>query len=268
MMMPAYEQSTQRNALVCASSQGLGKAIAEALASQGHSLFLTARGEDRLDELKQSLMETYGVTVHTFVCDLTQAAQRTKLIAAVRDAWPGGPDIVVHNTGGPAPSTTLDTEYTHWTNGFNSLFMSIAQLNAAFLPMMCERSWGRVVTVTSLAAIEPVEHLAVSNAMRAGVTGYNKTLASEVAVSGVTVNCVAPGYIATERLKHLFHFRAQQEGGTPLEAQRRVERSIPAHRLGQPEEFAHAVAFLCTEGASYITGQTLCVDGGLRRSTV
>jgi 3-oxoacyl-[acyl-carrier protein] reductase len=265
--MPAFEQPMQRNALVCASSQGLGKAIAYALAEQGHHLFLVARTEERLEEVKAELEATFNIKVHLQACDLSNAAQRTKLITAVHEAWPGGPDILIHNTGGPAPSTTLDTEYTHWTNGFNSLFMSIAQLNAAFVPMMCERSWGRVVTVTSLAAIEPVEHLAVSNAMRAGVTGYSKTLATECAVSGVTVNCVAPGFIATERLKHLFHFKAKQQGCSILEAQHAIERSIPARRLGTPEEFAHTVAFLCSEGASYITGQTLCVDGGLRRST-
>jgi len=266
--MHGYDSSSQRNAVVCASTQGLGLSTAEALAKDGHNLFLTARDKERLNHVAKQLAEHYKIEVLTFPCDLGNAKQRTDLIKAIQEAWPTGPDIIVHNTGGPAPSDVLGTEYTHWTNGFNSLFMSIAQINAAFVPMMCERGWGRVVTVTSVAAIEPVTNLAVSNTMRAAVTGYNKTLANDVAAAGVTVNCVAPGYIGTERLKQLFQYKASVDNCTPDQARHAIEATIPARRLGKPKEFAHAVRFLCSEGASYITGQTLCVDGGLRKSSV
>ena len=267
-MSPAYTNAAQRNALVCASSQGLGLAIAERLAQEGHNLFLTARHEDKLSEVVKDLGERFGVNVHYVPCDFGIASSRTKLIEAVLNHWGTGPDILIHNTGGPPPSTVLGTEYVQWTHGFNNLFLSIVQLNQAFVPMMIEREWGRVVTVTSVAAIEPVANLAVSNSVRAAVTGYSKSLANEVASHHVTVNCVAPGYIQTERLEHLFKYRASQENCTPQEAKRHVENTIPARRLGKPSEFASAVAYLCSEEASYISGQTLTVDGGLRRSSV
>ncbi|MCE2930482.1 MAG: SDR family oxidoreductase [Vampirovibrionales bacterium] len=265
--MQAYKSSQQRNALICASSQGLGLAVANRLAEDGHNLFLVARNEERLAKVKQELEEAHKVQVHTYVCDLNVASQRTKLLEALLALWPAGPDILVHNTGGPTPSTVLDTEYVQWTHGFNSLFLSVVQINQALVPLMVERGWGRVVTVTSLAAKEPLTHLAVSNALRSGISAYSKTLATEVASSGVTVNCVAPGYIQTERLKHLFHYRAEQAGTTPLQAQRQIEQNIPAQRIGKASEFAHAVSFLCSEGNSYMTGQTLVVDGGLQKST-
>ena len=265
--MHAYQSSQQRNALICASSQGLGLAVANRLAEEGHNVFLVARNEARLAKVKPELEEAHSVQVHTYVCDLNVASQRTKLLEVLLALWPAGPDIVVHNTGGPPPSTVLDTEYVDWTQGFNSLFLSVVQINQALVPLMVERGWGRVVNVTSLAAKEPLSHLAVSNALRAGLSAYSKTLASEVAASGVMVNCVAPGYIQTERLKHLFHFRAEQTGTTPLQAQRQIEQNIPAQRLGKASEFAHVVSFLCSEGCSYMSGQTLVVDGGLQKST-
>ena len=265
--MHAYQSSQQRNALICASSQGLGLAVANRLAEDGHNLFLVARNEERLLKVKQELEDAHKVQVHIYVCDLNVASQRTKLLEVLLTLWPAGPDIVIHNTGGPPPSTILDTEYVQWTHGFNSLFLSVVQINQALVPLMVERGWGRVVTVTSLAAKEPLPNLAISNALRSGISAYSKTLATEVASSGVTVNCVAPGYIQTERLKHLFHFRAEQAGTTPLQAQRQIEQNIPAQRIGKAAEFAHAVSFLCSEGNSYMTGQTLIVDGGLQKST-
>lgn len=264
--MPAYQNSQQRNALICASTQGLGLAIANRLAEEKHNLFLVARNAERLDAVAHEIAETHEIKVYTHACDLSNAGQRSKLIEAVFKQWTAGPDILIHNTGGPPPSGVLETEYTQWTNGFNSLFMSVTQLNAAFVPLMIEQGWGRVITVTSLSVLEPVANIAISNAMRSAITAYSKTLANEVAASGVTVNCAAPGYIQTERLKHLFYFRAEQSNSTPTQVQRTIEQSIPLHRLGKPHEFAHVVAFLASEQASYITGQTLVVDGGLQKS--
>jgi 3-oxoacyl-[acyl-carrier protein] reductase len=265
-MMPVYRHSHQRNALICASSQGLGLGIANRLAEEGYPLFLVARNLERLTQVKAELEKKHGIDVWIHACDLSVASQRSQLIEAVLAAWPMGPDILIHNTGGPPPSSVLDTAYVEWTHGFNRLFLGVMQLNQAFVPLMVERGWGRVITVTSVAAKEPVAHLAVSNTFRAGVTAYSKTLANEVAASGVTVNCVAPGYIKTERLKQLFQFRAEQSGTTPLQAQRQIEQQIPAQRLGSPAEFAHVIHFLCGEATTYLTGQTLVVDGGLQKS--
>jgi 3-oxoacyl-[acyl-carrier protein] reductase len=268
MMMMMDLQLTGKRCLVCASTQGLGLATAEALAQEGATLFLTTRNEARLAEVANHLQTTYNVSVKTFPCDLTNAAQRTKLIEAVNTHWPTGVEVLVHNIGGPAPSTALNTQYTQWTNGFNQLLMSVIQLTSAFIPAMQQAHWGRIVFITSGAVIEPVANLAISNTMRAGVTAYAKTLATEVANQGITVNCVAPGYIATERLTQLFTHKATANNTTAEAVQQQlIETEIPMGRLGKPTEFATVATFLCGVPASYITGQTIVVDGGKRRST-
>ncbi len=256
-----------KRCLVCASTQGLGLATAEALAQEGASLFLTARNAERLEAVATHLRETYTVSVTTFVCDLTNAAQRTKLIEAVQSHWAEGVEVLIHNVGGPAPSTALSTQYTQWTNGFNQLVMSVIQLTTALIPTMQTNNWGRIIFITSSAVVEPVPNLAVSNTMRSAVTAYAKTLSTEVAKQGVTVNCVAPGYIATDRLNQLFTHKAEAIESTAEAVKNQlVETEIPIGRLGTPEEFAAMVAFLCGQPASYITGQTILVDGGKRRS--
>lgn len=267
-MMMMDLQLTDKRCLVCASTQGLGFATAEALAQEGATLFLTARNEEHLAKVAHYLQTTYNIEIKTFPCDLTNAAQRTKLIEAVNTHWPTGVEVLVHNIGGPAPSTALNTQYTQWTNGFNQLLMSVIQLTSAFIPAMQQAHWGRIVFITSSAVIEPVANLAVSNTMRAGVTAYAKTLATEVASHNITVNCVAPGYIATERLTQLFTHKATANNTTVEAVQQQIiETEIPMGRLGKPTEFASVVAFLCSVAASYVTGQTIVVDGGKRRST-
>ena len=165
----------------------------------------------------------------------------------------GGADILVVNAGGPPAGTAADLGDDAWARGFELTLMSAVRLSRAALPHMRSEGWGRVINVTSLSVREPIANLTLSNAFRAAVTGFAKTLSAEVAAAGVTVNNVAPGYTATERLEELF----EDEG-----AKDRLIDTIPAKRFATPEEIAAAVLFLASKSAGYITGQTLLVDGG------
>jgi 3-oxoacyl-[acyl-carrier protein] reductase len=254
-----------KKALVCASSKGLGKAVAVALAQEGVELCLCARSDTPLKEVAQDLQQKYEVPVVWTTADLTSPAGREALVRFTRDAL-GQPDIVIHNVGGPPPSQAVGTSLDAWQQGFDRLFQSIVQLNQAFLPHMQGQQWGRIVVITSLSTFEPIAGLAVSNAMRNAITAMVKSISDEVAADGITLNCVAPGTILTDRTHERIAHHIAQHGGTEQELMLKYAAEIPAKRLGHPEEFGPAVAFLCSQQASYITGSTLCVDGGRRRA--
>lgn len=255
-----------KRALICAASKGLGRAIALSLAKEGVQTFICARNEDELKSLAAELGTLAQTESHYLSCDLSIPNERESLIAAVRKKM-GSLDILIHNIGGPKPSTILGTTIDDWTQSFEQMFLSIASLNLAFVPSMKEQKWGRVVAVTSLSVLEPVAMLPISNALRSAVTAMLKTLSDDVASGGVTVNCVAPGAIWTNRYEQLIENRSRQTGKTKQALIDETVSSIPLGRFGKSEEFAAAVAFLCSEPASYITGSTICVDGGKRRST-
>lgn len=255
-----------KRALVCAASKGLGKAMAVALAQEGVSLFLCARDSIALEATAAEIRELSAQPVHTLACDLTVAGDRDRLIQAVKREFPTL-DILIHNVGGPAPSTVETTSLALWQQGFERLFLSVAHLNEAFVPGMKTRQWGRILLVTSIAVLEPVGHLAVSNGMRSAVTAMAKTLADEVAPYQVTVNCLAPGWIATDRMESLVQAEIEKTGQTREAYLKQALVAIPAGRSGTPQEFGAVAAFLCSEQAAYVTGSTLCVDGGKRRST-
>jgi len=254
-----------KKALVCAASKGIGKAVAQALAAEGVELFLCARDQDVLSATAKDIEAACGRKVHFQTCDLSDEASANSLIEAVMKTF-NGIDILIHNVGGPPSTTALETRLDDYKSGFNQLFASVARLNEAFLPGMQERKWGRIITVTSLAVIEPIATLAISNAMRSAVTAMSKTLADQVASSNICVNCVAPGLILTDRTEDRVKALVAK-GGSREEHMADYVKAVPAGRLGTPEEFAACVAFLCSQQASYITGSTICVDGGKRRST-
>jgi 3-oxoacyl-[acyl-carrier protein] reductase len=255
-----------KKALVCASSKGLGKAIAKALAKEGVELFLCARTEETLQTTVSELQTFSSQPIHFAAADLSTQAGRETLIQRVQASW-GSPDILVHNVGGPKPSKAETTTTTDWQSGFEQLFQSVDHLNKAFLPAMKERQWGRIICITSLSSFEPLGDLAVSNALRPAITAMLKTLADEVAAYNITVNCVAPGMILTdrteERIREYLARNPQSDRGAWLAD---YVKTIPARRLGNPDEFGAPVAFLCSQQASYMTGGTLCIDGGKRRS--
>ncbi|HNB18622.1 MAG TPA: SDR family oxidoreductase [Candidatus Obscuribacter sp.] len=241
-------------ALVTGASRGIGRAIADTLAAEGAEVLAVARSQFESEGLK------------TLQADLTDAASRKALMEEIGKRHKGL-DILVHNVGGPKPTDVRQTSLSDWQEGFERLFLSVAHLNEGFVPGMVERGFGRIVCVTSLSIMEPIAGLAVSNGIRSAVTAMLKTLADEVAPAGVTVNCVAPGAIATERLADLMEARIARSGQSREDYERDYLKQIPAGRLGTPAEFASLVAYLCSTQAAYVTGSTICVDGGKRRST-
>jgi 3-oxoacyl-[acyl-carrier protein] reductase len=250
-----------KGAVVAASSQGLGRAIAHELAAEGASVVMCARARPAAQAAEQVAAAT-GAKVIPIVADVSKRSDIDRLAAAARDAL-GRVDVVVTNSGGPAPGTFESTGPEAWQAAFEVVLMSAVELIRAFLPGMKERRFGRVLNVTSITAKQPVENLLLSNALRAAVTGMARTLANEIAPFGVTVNNLLPGYTRTERLTELADATAARDGRTAAaDFYGRLEREIPAKRLGDPRELAALAAFLASERAAYITGQSIAVDGG------
>ena len=244
-------------ALVCGASRGLGRAIAAELAAEDATLAICSRDAGRLGEAAAEL----GPDVLAVPADLSVAGEPTRVVQATLERF-GHLDVLVANTGGP-PAGSHDTlTLEDWDAATALLLRSTVELTAAALPGMKERGWGRVLVVTSVAVKQPVDNLILSNSLRAAVTGYAKTLSREVAMQGITVNTILPGYTATKRVTDLNRANAEREGVEPEEIQARLEASIAMGRLAEPEEFAALAAFLASERASYITGAAIAVDGG------
>jgi 3-oxoacyl-[acyl-carrier protein] reductase len=244
-------------ALVCGASRGLGRAIAAELAAEDATLAICSRDAGPLVASAAEL----GPDVLAVPADLSVAGEPTRVVEATLERF-GRLDVLVANTGGP-PAGSHDTlTLEDWDAATALLLRSTVELTAAALPGMKERGWGRVLVVTSVAVKQPVDNLILSNSLRAAVTGYAKTLSREVAMQGITVNTILPGYTATERVTDLNRANAEREGVEPEEIQARLEASIAMGRLAEPEEFAALAAFLASERASYITGAAIAVDGG------
>ncbi|MCE3234697.1 MAG: putative oxidoreductase [Vampirovibrio sp.] len=255
-----------KRALVCASSKGLGKAIAKALAKEGVRVFMCARDAKTLIDAADEVGQVAVEPVTAMTCDLATEEGREMLISQVRGAF-GELDILVHNVGGPKPCKVQTSTLRDWQTGFDQLFQSVFQLNEAFVPDMKKNRWGRILCVTSLSAFEPINDLAVSNGLRPAITAMLKTLADEVAGDNITINCLAPGMIMTDRTEERIRdYLDRNPQSNREEWLAQYVKSIPAGRLGEPDEFGAAAAFLCSQQASYITGSTLCIDGGKRRS--
>jgi 3-oxoacyl-[acyl-carrier protein] reductase len=255
-----------KRALVCGGSKGLGYSAAEALAKENADVYILGRDETALNEAVVQLKKLGSGQVHCLSCDLVKEEGREAIIKSIETGW-GGIDVLVHNVGGPKPTLVLDTDIADWKEGFERLFLSVVQLNHAFIPGMKARNWGRVVTVTSLSVVEPIQMLAVSNALRSASTAMSKTLSDEVARFGITVNCVAPGIISTDRTRELAKARIGKSGQSMEDYEAEQAKIIPAGRVGRPDEYGAVVCFLCSDQASYVTGSTIYVDGGKRRST-
>jgi 3-oxoacyl-[acyl-carrier protein] reductase len=255
-----------RVALVAASSRGLGRASAEALAAEGVDLVLCARGADALEETAAHIRRTAGVRVVAVAADVADPTDVARLVEAA--ATLGPVDILVTNAGGPPAGPFESHSAEAWRTAVRTNLESVVALVGAVLPGMKTRRWGRIINVTSIAVKQPVDGLILSNSVRAAVTGFARTLANEVAPFGITVNNVMPGYTRTARVDQLARASAERKGSAPEEEFAVWERQIPMGRLGEPAEFGAMVAFLASAHASYTTGASIPVDGGWIRSLV
>lgn len=253
-----------RTALVLGASRGLGAAIAKSLVMEGAAVYAAARDTGRIDEWVAMLpADRRGavVPVHLDLADVNSVEALAHMIEGG-----SGVDILVNNSGGPAPSSAEGSSRADWIAQFEAMAANLIHLTQALLPAMKGRGWGRIVTIASSGVEQPIANLAISNGVRAAVVGWSKTLATEVAPHGITVNVVAPGRIGTERVAALDANAAKRSGIEVGEVARQSAASIPIGRYGRPEEFSDVVTFLASERASYVTGTLIRVDGGLVRS--
>ena len=248
-------------AIVAAASRGLGRAIALELAREGATLIICARGREQLERARGEIVTATNADVRAIAADVS-TLQGVDAVASEALLHHGRVDILVTNAGGPPAGTFESHAWEGWQRAVDLTLRSVVELTRAVLPGMKERRWGRIINVNSIAAKQPVDNLMLSNSVRAAVTGFARSLANEVAVHGITVNSILPGYTRTERVEELAQSTAAKEGITPADVLARFEREIPMRRLGEPNELAALAAFLASDRASYITGQSIAVDGG------
>ncbi|HXT68920.1 MAG TPA: SDR family oxidoreductase [Vicinamibacterales bacterium] len=251
-------------ALVAAGSKGLGRAVAEELAAEGATVAICARGQAAIDETVTAMSER-GPRALGITSDVSVPGEPERVVAETLRVF-GRIDILVTNSGGPKAGRVESLAAEDWDAATRILLSSVVGFVRAALPGMRERRWGRILNITSIAAKQPIDGLVLSNSLRMAVIAYARTLANEVATDGITVNNLLPGYTRTERVVDLAEQMAVTGGITPAEFIGRWEAEIPMHRIGEPREFAAAAAFLASERASYITGQSLAIDGGWIRA--
>ena len=252
-----------KKAIICASSKGLGRGCAEALAAEGVNVVINGRNAEVLETTAAKIRETYGVQVTAVACDVTTAEGQAMIVVAAGDV-----DILVTNAGGPPPGRWSDWERDDFIAALDANMLTPIALMKACLPGMMARGWGRVVNITSQSVKAPIAVLGLSNAARTGLTGYVAGTARQVADKGVSINNLLPGIHATDRAVSLDSGVMKAQGISMKQAQKQRQASIPARRYGTAEEFGAACAFLCSQHAGYIVGQNILLDGGGTNATI
>jgi len=250
-----------RVVIVAASGQGIGRATAEAFAAEGCKLAICARSTQTLRLLAGTIAGKHRVPVHSCGLDVGDPAAVRQFVAEVADRF-GGVDVCVTNAGGPPGKAFLDTTDDDWRSAVDANLLSVVHMARAVIPHMQKKKWGRLITITSLTVKQPVNGLVLSNGVRTAVSGLVRSLANEFGKDGITVNNVGPGYTATERLKELARTQAAAGGVSEDDIFKRWAADSPLQRIARPEEVAETIVWLASERASFITGQTILVDGG------
>jgi len=251
-----------RVALVAASSQGIGRATAEAFAAEGCRVAMCARNSKTLQEAADQIRKLHNVGVFSEAFDVTDAPAVSRFVSNVAKQF-GGVDICVTNAGGPPAKGFLAAEFVEWQRALELNFLSTVYFAREVIPYMQRKRWGRIITLTSITTKQPVADLVLSNAVRAAVVGLVKSLANEFGKDGILVNNVGPGFTATDRLKELATSRSAALGKSEKEIFDGWAADAPLKRLGEPREVADTIVWLASERASYVTGQTVLVDGGM-----
>jgi 3-oxoacyl-[acyl-carrier protein] reductase len=251
-----------RVALIAASSQGIGLATAQAFAAEGCRLAMCARNQKTLKEAAKRIGTRYNSEILAAPLDVTHPDEVRQFVASVATRF-GGVDICVTNAGGPPAKGFLATTLDDWQGAIQTNFLSAAYFAREVIPHMQRKKWGRIIAITSITTKQPVTDLVLSNAVRAAVVGLVKSLANEFGKDGILVNNVGPGFTATDRLKELARARSSASGKSEQEIFDAWAADAPLKRLGEPREVAETIVWLASERASYVTGQTILVDGGM-----
>ena len=249
-------------ALVTASSKGIGKAVAEMLAEEGCSIAICSRNKEELIAAAGDIKKKFLVDPVWCVCDLNELKDIEITVESVVKQF-GRIDILVNNCGGPEQGNFQQLSDKNWQSAFEQVFLSAVRFCNLIVPDMILREWGRIINITSVAVKQPIDNLMLSNSLRNGLIGFAKSLSNEVAKFNVTVNNIAPGYTLTNRIYDLAVSKSKQEEKSHEDILIEMAKEIPMNRLASPEEIASVAVFLASKQASYITGNTIQVDGGL-----
>lgn len=255
-----------KSVIVTASSEGIGKEIAKEFAKEETNLILSSRNEEKLQKAVVEIKKQTGnENIHSVVCDITRSDDIQRLV--MRTArWYKTVDVLVNNTGGPPAGVFDNFDDSDWQNAFELNLLSLIRTIREVLPFMKKQRSGHIVNIASSSIKQVLDNLILSNTFRAGILGLSKTLSHELALFNILINTVGPGKINTQRVIHLDHIRAQKAGIRYEEQIKKTEKAIPIGRYGKPEEFAKIVIFLCSGMNTYITGQSLVMDGGLLKA--
>ncbi|MEC8960237.1 MAG: SDR family oxidoreductase [Chloroflexota bacterium] len=256
-----------RVAVIGGGSKGLGRACADSLAKEGANLVICSRNAENLDQTAKEIHSTYGVDVLPVAANLSRLEDIQTLIKATVDHF-GRLDILVNNSGGPPAGRAADTTDEVWHQSIDMALMFFIRMSREAVPHMKQGKWGRIVNVLASSVYQPIDNLVTSGVTRMGAVAFAKSLADEVGRDNILVNNVAPGYLLTDRMMHIFETRSNETGANVEDLLQAHSATIPVGRLGRPEELGDLVTFLTSDKNTYTTGATILVDGGVVRSVM